>query len=141
MTKYWMAVASKQHVELGVLGGFAQVCHGKKGPLSRMKEKDWIIYYSPTVIFGEKDPCQSFTAIGRIATGSAYPFEMSPNFIPWRINVHFEKCHETKIKPLLENLSFITDKKKWGFPFRRGCFEINKQDFALIANKMGVSFE
>ncbi|GAB4226009.1 MAG: hypothetical protein Tsb0021_01550 [Chlamydiales bacterium] len=36
MARYWIAVASKKHVQKGVLEGFAQVCHGKKGPLFSM---------------------------------------------------------------------------------------------------------
>lgn len=52
MTRYWIGVASREHVHRGVKGGFAQVCHGKPGPLERMAEGDWIIYYSPTVEFG-----------------------------------------------------------------------------------------
>ena len=141
MTRYWMAVASKEHVQRGESDGFAQVCHGKKGPLAKMREGDWLIYYSPTVTFGKKDPCQAFTVIGRIATGKPYPFEMSPDFIPWRINVNFEKAQEAEIKPLLEQLSFTKDKIRWGFPFRRGCFEIAEQDFTHIAKAMGASYE
>ncbi len=141
MTRYWIAVASKEHVQKGESGGFAQVCHGKRGPLVGMHENDWIIYYSPTVTFGKKDPCQSFTAIGRVAAGTLYTFQMSPDFIPWRKNVNFEESQETEIKPLLDHLSFITDKKRWGFPFRRGCFEISEQDFKLIARAMGVIHE
>lgn len=141
MTRYWIAVASKEHVRKGELGGFAQVCHGKKDPLAKIHENDWMIYYSPTVTFGGKDPCQSFTAIGRIAAGDPYPFQMSPDFIPWRINVNFEEAQEVEIKPLLDSLNFITDKKRWGFPFRRGCFEITEQDFKLIARAMGIIHE
>lgn len=128
-------------MQRGVSGGFAQVCHGKKDPLSRMHKDDWIVYYSPTVTFGKKDPCQAFTAIGRVATGQPYLFEMSPDFIPWRINVHFAEAREVEIKPLLELLNFITDKKKWGFPFRRGCFEVTEQDFTHIAKAMRIIYE
>ncbi|GAB4226011.1 MAG: hypothetical protein Tsb0021_01560 [Chlamydiales bacterium] len=66
---------------------------------------------------------------------------MSPEFIPWRKNVNFEKSQEVEIKPLLDNLSFITDKKRWGFPFRRVCFEIAEPDFKLIARAMRVLHE
>jgi hypothetical protein len=51
--RYWIGVASKEHVMRGVQGGFAQVCHGKEGPLKQMTPQDWIIYYSPTIKFGE----------------------------------------------------------------------------------------
>lgn len=138
MARYWIGVASKEHVQRGVLGGFAQVCHGKAGPLNRMEEGDWIVYYSPIIKFGKKEPCQSFTAIGKIKDGGAYPFAMSEDFIPWRRNVSFVKSREIPIQTLLDELSFIKDKQKWGFPFRRGCFEVSQGDFKVIAGAMGV---
>lgn len=138
MTRYWIGVASHEHVQRGVQGGFAQVCHGKIGTLKYMSEGDWIIYYSPTFSFGGKDACRRFTAIGTIDSGDPYTFEMSENFIPWRRNVSFLKSKEVLIEPLLEDLNFIKDKKKWGFPFRRGSFEIPNKDFELIAKRMGV---
>jgi hypothetical protein len=139
MARYWIGVASKEHVERGVSEGFAQVCHGKAGPLHRMEEGDWIVYYSPTNKFGQKEPCQSFTAIGKIKKGDAYPFTMSEDFVPWRRNVLFVKSRQIPIQTLLDELSFIKDKQKWGFPFRRGCFEISQEDFQIIARAMEVA--
>ena len=72
------------------------------------------------------------------ASGKSYTFEMSKDFIPWRRNVSFLKAREVPIEPLLEGLTFIKDKKNWGFPFRRGSFEISRPDFELIAKNMGV---
>lgn len=138
MKRYWIGVASKEHVQRGVLERIAQVCHGKAGPLNRMKEGDWIIYYSPTIQFGGKEPCQSFTAIGEVKSGDPYPFAMSEDFVPWRRDVSFVPCQETPIRLLLDNLSFIIDKQKWGFPFRKGCFEISFADFQIIAKAMGI---
>lgn len=139
MLKYWIAVASREHVRRGVAGGFCQVCHGKAGPLKQMSTDDWIVYYSPTEIFGQKIPCRKFTAIGQIRAGDPYPFEMSPEFIPWRRDVFFYNAKEALIEPLIEELSFIRDKSRWGFPFRRGCFSVTYHDFALIANKMEIA--
>lgn len=89
-----------------------------------MSEGDWLIYYSSTHSFGEKDSCRNFTAIGMVDHGDPYTFEMSEVFIPWRRNITFLKSKEVSIELILEKLSFIRDKKKWGFPFRRGSFEI-----------------
>ena len=139
--RYWIAVASKEHVMRGVQGGFAQVCHGKEGPLKLMAPQDWIIYYSPTIKFGEKTPCQSFTALGQVREGNPYPFKMSHDFIPFRRNVNFFSSHEVSILPLIEKLDFIQDKKRWGFPFRRGCFSISEADFRLIASSMSLEIE
>lgn len=135
---YWIAVASKEHVMRGVQGGYAQVCHGKVGPLKKMKGDDFLIYYSPTLHFGKKEPCQAFTAIGKVKEKEPYLYQMSPDFIPYRRDIDFLAAIETPIAPLIEKLSFIKDKTKWGFPFRFGCFSINKSDFELIAQRMGI---
>ena len=45
--KYWIGVASRNHVQRGVADGFAQLCHGKQNPLTRMTRGDWLVYYSP----------------------------------------------------------------------------------------------
>ncbi len=45
--RYWISVASKDHVLKGVEGGFCQLCHGRNNPLKRLNSGDWIIYYSP----------------------------------------------------------------------------------------------
>lgn len=141
MARFWIAVASREHVMRGVSGCFAQVCHGKPGPLKKMAQGDWIIYYSPTETFGGKSPCRRFTAIGKVNAGEPYIFQMSKDFIPWRRNVTFSASQEVAIEPLLDKLSFIHDKRKWGFPFRRGCFEIPESDFRLIAQAMGVKLD
>jgi hypothetical protein len=136
--QYWIAVACKEHVMRAVQGGFAQVCHGKAGPLKQMNANDWIIYYSPTLRFEEKQPCRAFTAIGRVKERDPYPYRMSDDFIPYRRDVDFLKEVEAPIAPMIEKLSFIKDKSKWGFPFRRGCFSISQSDFQLIAAQMNV---
>ena len=115
MKRYWIAVASHEHVQRGVQGGFAQVCHGKIGTLKYMSEGDWLIYYSPTDRFGEKEICRRFTAIGIIGEREPYIFEMSEDFTPWRRDVVFVKAKEVPIEPLLEELTFIKDKKNGDF--------------------------
>lgn len=138
MTRYWIAVASREHVKRGIAEGIAQVCHGKPGPLKQMTADDWIAYYSPTERFGEPIPCRRFTSIGRILAGEPYQYRMSEDFIPWRRNVAYLTAQEVPIEPLIHELSFIHDKIRWGFPFRRGCFMVPLSDFRLIASGMEV---
>jgi hypothetical protein len=38
---YWIGVASKEHVMRAVQGGFAQVCHGKEGPLKHRTDSNF----------------------------------------------------------------------------------------------------
>jgi len=136
-TKYWVGTVSKEHVLVGVKGGFCQVCHGKKDPLARMKKGDWLVYYSPKESFGGNESCQKFTAIGKIADEDIYKFKMSDNFIPFRRNVtYLNDIKEQSIRPLLGRLSFTQGTKNWGMKFRMGLFEIPKKDFELIQQHM-----
>jgi hypothetical protein len=134
--RYWIGVASKDHVLKGVQGGFCQLCHGKSNPLKRLNSGDWIIYYSPRSAMNSGDSVQSFTAIGQILDGEPYPFDMGNGFVPYRRDVCFIAAAEILIRLLLDDLSFIKNKKSWGYVFRFGLFEIPESDFQRIAEAM-----
>lgn len=134
--RYWIAVVSKEHTTRGVEGNFMQVCHGKKAPLQRMKQDDWVIVYSPKQAMEGTVKCQAFTAIGQVSDDDVYQFQMTKDFIPFRRNIQFVGCTETPIAPLINDLEFIRNKTSWGFPFRTGFFEINEADFTLISSRM-----
>ncbi len=139
MTKYWIGVVSRQHVLKGVAGGFAQVCHGKKRPLARMKTGDYLIYYSPKETMQGNEKCQKFTALGQIAGNKPYEFDMGEGFVPFRLDVEYHPCTEAPIAPLLPLLSFTRSSSNWGGKFRFGLFEISKEDFEIIAEAMKFS--
>jgi len=111
--KYWIVVVSKDHLARGVEGGFMQANHGKEGPLKRLIEGDWVIFYSPKKTYHGNEPLQAFTAIGQVSDDKIYQHKMADDFIPHRRNVKFYKCEETPIAPLITNLAFIVNKKSW----------------------------
>ncbi|MBN2501415.1 MAG: EVE domain-containing protein [Anaerolineales bacterium] len=134
--RYWIIVASRDHVQRGLAGGFTQANHGKAAPLRRMHQGDWIVYYSPKKIFGKAEPCQQFTAIGQLKDERIYQQDMGNDFVPYRRDVEFKDCNEIPIRPLIAELTFIKDKQHWGAPFRFGVLEIPAQDFQRIAAQM-----
>lgn len=136
--RFWIGVVSKAHVLQGVEGGFAQLNHGRKAPLAKMKASDWLIYYSPRLSLESREPYQHFTAAGKVKTGEVYQYDMGNGFMPYRLDIDFASAREVSILPLLDKLSFTKDKKNWGQQFRFGHFEIPKDDFVLLANEMGV---
>lgn len=135
-TKYWVIVASKDHVKTGISEGIAQTCHGKSTPLKRMKPNDFVIYYSGKQTMGKLDKCQEFTAIGQVKDGEIYQFQMTDDFCPFRRNIKFFEHQDISILPLINDLQFIQNKQSWGYPFRFGILEINKSDFDLISTQM-----
>lgn len=136
MPKYWINVVSRDHVERGVAGGFTQANHGKPWALRKMQRGDWIIFYSPKTAFSGGEPLQAFTAIGEIVDDEPYQAEMSPDFHPWRRDVDFKQSTEAPIRPLIDELDFIENKKSWGYKFRFGVLEINRDDFLTITKAM-----
>ena len=137
--KYWINVVSRDHVMRGVKGDFTQANHGKPHMLKRLEANDWIIFYSPKTAFEGGESLQAFTAIGQVADEKLYQVEISPDFKPWRRNMNFQKCSEAPIKPLIEELDFITDTTHWGYRFRFGVFEIDEHDFNHIKTAMKVT--
>jgi hypothetical protein len=127
---------SRDHVSRGVAGGFTQANHGKPDPLRRLARGDLIAFYSPKTDYPEGDPLQAFTALGRVLDDEPYQVEVSPDFQPYRRNVEFLDCAETPIRPLIDDLDFIEDKKRWGFRFRFGLFRIDEHDFDIIRAAM-----
>jgi len=135
VVKFWLAVASAEHVRRGRSEGFMQVNHGKQGPLKRMKPGDGIVYYSPSEKMGVKGGLQSFTAIGTIKDGEPYQGYMSEGFQPFRRDVAWLDGHEQSIKPLLNKLDLTRD-KNWGYSLRFGVLELSAADFTTIGEAM-----
>lgn len=135
----WIAVASAEHVRRGIEGGFMQVCHGKAGPLRRIRPGDVVAYYSPSETFGRTDRLQAFTAIGRVREGEPYVFDMGDSFRPFRRDVVWADATPAPIRPLLDALEFTAGNPNWGYRLRFGVLEISEHDFAVIARSMGAT--
>lgn len=118
-----------------------QVCHGKAAPLKRIKKGDFVIFYSSKENMDDKIPLQMFTAIAQATDDKIYQVKQFEGFEPFRRKVLFLNCEPSPIRPLIEQLGFIEDKRHWGFPFRYGLFQISKCDFDLIAKSMQIKYE
>lgn len=136
MTSYFLICASRDHFLEGVKAGIAQAGHGKKDYMSRLSKGDWIVFYSSKDKFENGKPLQRFTAIGQVIDDEPYQPFTEENFKPYRRNVEFKKVKEADIRPLPEHLSFIKNKKKWGFYLISGFRKISKEDFEVIEHAM-----
>ena len=136
MTKYWIAVASADHLARGKQGGFMQVNHGKAAPLKRIKKGDIVAYYSPLKTYGGTEKLRAFTGLGRITSETPYQGDMGEGFKPFRHDVAWQETHDAPIEPLLQKIEFTKGKTNWGYQFRFGLFEISKNDLQIIATAM-----
>jgi predicted RNA-binding protein len=135
-TKFWVGVASKEHVENGVKLGICQFCHGKISPAKRLQKGDFVIYYSSKVSMENSELYQKFTAIGEVIDDVPYQVDMGSDFKPYRRNIKYLNACHVDIKPLIPILSFIKNKTSWGYVFRYGFLEIDQESFEIIATLM-----
>jgi hypothetical protein len=134
----WLGVVSRTHVQRGVAEGFAQVCHGRAAPLSRMRPGDYLVYYSPSIEMGGA-PLRAFTAIGRVQDADVFQFDMGGGFVPYRRRVAYEpRLREVALSTLKERLELCAA-PNWGMLLRRGHLPLSQHDFRLIAAAMGSS--
>ena len=84
-------------------------------------------------------PLQAFTAIGRVRTGVVYRAAGGAGPGPFRVDVDYFAAAPAPIRPLVESLTFIRNKARWGSAFRFGFVKVPPDDFALIAAAMGCT--
>jgi hypothetical protein len=135
---HWLGVVSRAHVERGVAGGFAQLCHGKDGPLRRMQVGDWLIYYSPSTEMGGGERLQAFTALGQVVGERVYAHDMGGGFVPYRRDLRYERVHPVHLATLADRLH-LTARPSWGMALRRGHLPLDEHDFHLIAAALRTS--
>jgi hypothetical protein len=116
--------------------GIAQIGHGKKAGLSRMRAGDGLVYYSPREALDGDRPLRTFTAIGTVADDEVGQAD-EEGFRPWRRRVEFDTgAADVPLAQLQADLDLTTG-PNWGYPLRRGLVELSPQDFGRIARAMG----
>ena len=136
MTRYWMAVVSREHVRKAVEGGFFQANHGKEVPLQKIARGDRVVFYSPRESMRAGALIQAFTAVGEVIDDRPFRAVQSETFQPYRRTVKYAETFDAPIGPMVEKLSFSSGKQSWGQFLRRGFFEIDANDFAVISTAM-----
>ncbi len=141
MPNYYVICVSIEHAERGIAWGFIQSSHGKASNIKKLRTGDEILIYSSkytsTPENTEENKLQAFTALGYVRDEELYQGDMGSGFTPFRRNIDFIKgVNMIPIIPILEQLEFIKDVKKWGFPLMYGFLQISENDFSLIRSKM-----
>lgn len=130
----WLGVVSAQHVARGVALGIAQIGHGKRAGLARMRRGDTLIYYSPTQCLGDKTPLRRFTAVGVISGDEIWQADEG-DFRPHRRAVAYRESNAVPVDDLKGMLELTTN-PHWGYQLRRGLIELTASDAATIEGAM-----
>jgi hypothetical protein len=66
-----------------------------------------------------------------------FQVKLTETFSPFRRRVeYYHQCKEIPIQNLIPVLSFVKNKKSWGYIFRFGLIQIPYDDFLTISNEM-----
>jgi hypothetical protein len=130
----WLGVVSADHVARGTELGIAQIGHGKRAALARMRPGDVLVYYSPRETRDGR-ALRAFTAVGRIVDDEVWQAE-DGDFRPWRRRVEYEP--EAVTVPLSEvqgGLELCRD-PHWGYQLRRGIVQLTEHDRGVLVAAM-----
>ncbi len=108
----WLGVVSAEHVRRAVDLGIAQIGHGKRAGLARMKAGDVLVYYSPVESIGDRDPLREFTALGVIEEGEIWQADEGC-FKPFRRRVRYEQFTPVPLGDVRSRLA-LTSAPNWG---------------------------
>jgi len=134
MRRYWVSLAAQEHVRIVRDKGYTQANMGAREGIDKMNIGDWILYYSPTLYFGQENPiCQKFTGIACVADGLVYP---QSNQYPdlWRRKVEFFHCKPHHPKHFFDKVQFLSPAENWQNVLLQELFEIPRNDFVCIAD-------
>ncbi|PCH92494.1 MAG: hypothetical protein COB84_10555 [Rhodobacteraceae bacterium] len=135
--KFWIGVVAGDHAKIAVENRVCAFSHGKQSAVDKLSVGDPFIYYAPKSGIGEGATIQAFVALGTVTSNAPYQRKWAhTGFTAWVHDAGYEDIREVPTKPMLEDLSFITNPRYWGMAFRRGLFQIEQQDFEVIAKAM-----
>ena len=130
----WLGVVSAEHVRSGMSLGIAQIGHGKRDGLARMKAGDILVYYSPVEHLGDRTPLRQFTAIGTVADDVIWQADEG-DFKPFRRRVRYDDTQPVlleDVKPALR----LTSTPNWAYQLRRGLVLLDVADVAVLREAM-----
>ena len=130
----WLGVVSAEHVARGVERGIAQIGHGKRAGLARMRRGDTLIYYSPTRRLGDGVPLRQFTAVGTVSGDEIWQADEG-EFHPFRRALEYRNAHPVALATLKDVLE-LTKQPNWGYHLRRGLITLSTTDAESIEAAM-----
>jgi hypothetical protein len=139
--QYWIAVLCRDLAERARAGGYAELSQGRAGILELLHAGDGYITYSPRTADPKGEPLQAFTALGFVRDGKLYRESASDGSQAFRLAVDYVATRPAPVKPMLEELTFIRNRRYWGAAFRFGALRIGGPDFTRIATAMGYAPE
>jgi predicted RNA-binding protein len=135
-TCHWILVASHARVEADSERDLHRFEDENRARL--LQAGDYLVFYSPVEEYQRHEPCRKFTAVARVVDQKPETIVTDEGSVWFERKLQFQPGKAVEILPLLDRLSFIRDRRHWGYPFKAHLFEIPERDFQVIASAMGI---
>lgn len=130
MTRYFLFIASHDHLMHAIANGFIQQRY-----LNRFRDVhkgDYVVLYATKLNYNGKTPYRKFVGIGKVISDEIFEIPHGTNMY-YRMMVKYKKYHEKDLSNIIDQLEFIKNKKNYGFYFIRGKRELSEADYNTIA--------
>ena len=137
--RFYLGVASLNHITTAVELGVCQFGHGNRSSVAELGPGDWLVYYATREFMDSGDKVQAFTAIGEVSNGEIESVSKDGRAFYCRPVEYRIGAREVSVREVLDDLTFVSDKRNWGISFRGSKREIPGDDFRVIAKAMGIA--
>lgn len=148
MARYWILSMSEDNYNIAKDRGLIGMSERSRPAIHKIAVEDLIIFYitKKHVDSPPNDPSERVRQFRGIAQVTGEPFESNDliwhvregELFPFRRKVEFLSDASTKVRPLIEKLSFVTNTMYWALPLRKGYVEITQKDLETIQAAMKV---
>jgi predicted RNA-binding protein len=146
MPRYWLLCVSEDNYEVARAHGLIGMSEHAARAIHRIGVGDLIIFYinRKKVDSAPTDPAAKVQRFRGVAKVCGEAFESNDliwhiregELFPHRRPVEFLSDVSARVRPLIEQPSFVTNMKYWALPLRRGYVEMTTKDFETIQAAM-----
>lgn len=115
--------------------GIVAFSHGRESAVRSLAVGDAVILYAPRTDF-DGDPVQAFVAHAIVTGEAPETREFAPGMTAWTRAARYDEITEIPVRPMLDDLEFVTNPRHWGMSFRQGKFAIGQADYLRIATAL-----
>jgi predicted RNA-binding protein len=151
MPRHWILCMSEDNYEVARQQGLIGMAERQRRVIQKIAIGDILTFYisKKTVDSPPNDPAHKVQQFRGTARVTSEPFESNEliwhiregEIFPHRRQVEFFADASAEAKPLINQLSFVTNTSYWALPFQKGYVEISATDFATIQAAIGSPVE
>ena len=118
--------------------GVVSFAHGRESSVRALSPGDRVIVYAPLTRTGG-DRLQAFVAHATVTGDHPEPRDFGARGIGWVRRATYDRVSEVPVRPMIDALDILRDRRNWGGVFRAGKVRISAADHDRIAVAMGLS--